>query len=135
MATIRLVGPTQREYAASKIQEAPDGYVVKIAKETRRDRQNRMMWPMLKDIQDQVEGFGTFSQDDIKLRFLHALGQELRFLPALEGEGMFPVGQRSSTLTVLQFAGLIELMFQFGAKHSVSWSRKSQDVVEEVMTQ
>jgi hypothetical protein len=40
----------------------------------------------------------------------------------LEGEGMFPIGLRSSTLTVAQFAGLIELIFAFGAKHGVRWS-------------
>jgi hypothetical protein len=60
--------------------------------------------------------------DDIKLRFLNALGTELRFLPTLEGEGMFPVGLRSSTLTKDQFSGLIELLYAYGAKHGVRWT-------------
>ena len=46
----------------------------------------------------------------------------MRFLPALEGEGMFPVGLRSSTLTVQQFSALVELIYAFGAKHDVRWS-------------
>lgn len=124
--TIRLIGKTQRAYAYQSIDDAPDGYVVKIAAETRRDAQNRRLWPMLGDIQRQVPGMETFSLDDIKLRFLNALGVEMRFLPALEGEGAFPVGLRSSTLTVAQFSGLIELIFAYGAKHDVRWSDPTQ---------
>jgi NinB protein len=41
---------------------------------------------------------------------MNALGQEARFLPELDGGGMFPVGRRSSKLTVKQFAALIELI-------------------------
>lgn len=120
--TIRLVGPSQRALAIEKIGEAPDGHVVKIGAETRRDAQNRKLWPMLADVQRQVPGFETFTADDIKLRFLNALGVEMRFLPALENEGMFPVGLKSSTLTVQQFSGLVELLYKFGAEHGVRWS-------------
>lgn len=124
--TIRLIGPSQRSYAHQSVEDAPTGYVVKIAAETRRDAQNRRLWPMLGDIQRQVPGMAAFSLDDIKLRFLNALGVEMRFLPALEGEGAFPVGLRSSTLTVAQFSGLIELLFAYGAKHGVKWSDPTQ---------
>jgi len=125
-STIRLVGLTQREYAKRLIDEAPDGYVVKLAKETRRDAQNRKLWPMLGDIQNQVPDMATFSLDDMKLRFLNLLGTEMRFLPTLEGEGMFPIGMKSSTLTVAQFAGLIELLYAYGAKHGVQWSDRHE---------
>jgi hypothetical protein len=119
---IRLVGDTQRAFAKRKIDEAPLGYVVRIAKETRSQEQNRKLWPMLTDLQRQVPELATYSTDDIKLRFLNALGHEMRFLPTLENEGMFPVGLRSSTLTKAQFAGLVELIYAFGAKHGVGWS-------------
>lgn len=120
--SVRLTGSRQREHAKQLIDQAPDGYVMKLAAETRRDTQNRKLWPMLGDIQKQVPGFEAFSLDDIKNRFLNALGVEMRFLPELEGQGMFPVGMRSSTLTVAQFAGLIELIYAFGSKHDVRWS-------------
>lgn len=120
--TIRLVGPVQRSFAKQQVDAAPDGYVVKIAAETRRDAQNRKLWPMLTDLRNQVPALAPYSLDDIKLRFLNALGVEMRFLPTLESEGAFPVGLRSSTLTVHQFAGLIELMYKFGAEHDVIWS-------------
>jgi len=120
--SIRLVSDTQRAYAKKVIDTAPAGYVVKVAAETRRDAQNRKLWPMLADIQRQVPGMSEFSTEDIKHRFLNALGTEMRFLPALEGQGMFPVGMRSSTLTVEQFSGLVELIYAYGAKHDVRWS-------------
>lgn len=120
--TIRLVGHSQREYAKQVIDDAPAGWVVKVAAETRRDAQNRKLWPMLEDLIHQVPECVSFSKDAMKLRFLNALGVEMNFLPALEGQGMFPVGLKSSTLTVEQFSGLIELIYAYGAKHGVVWS-------------
>ena len=126
--TIKLTGDRQRQHALQCVTEAPQGYCVTIAEETRTQEQNRLMWPLIADIQGQAEGMGVYSADDIKLRFLHAFGQEMRFLPELEGTGMFPVGQRSSTLTKKQFTGLIELFFAYGARNGVRWSAKSNDV-------
>lgn len=119
---VRLVGLRQREFAKQLIDAAGSDYVVRIGKETRSEEQNRKLWPMIDDIRRQVPGMAEFTRDDIKLRFLNALGVEMRFLPALEGEGMFPVGLRSSTLTKAQFSGLIELLYEFGARHDVRWS-------------
>lgn len=124
--TIRLTGPAQRAFAKQRVDGAPEGYVVKIAAETRRDAQNRKLWPMLSDLQKQVPEMAAYSTEDIKLRFLNALGVEMRFLPALESQGAFPVGLKSSTLTVQQFAGLIDLIYEFGARHDVKWSEPVQ---------
>lgn len=120
--TIFLTTRQARQRAQALVASAPEGYVVKIAEPTRSDIQNRRLWPMLADIQRQVPGMAAYSAEDIKLRFLNALGVEMRFLPALEGAGAFPVGLRSSTLTVSQFSGLIELLFEYGARHGVRWS-------------
>jgi len=126
--TVKLITKEARQRAVALIFAAPEGYAVTIAEESRTQEQNRLMWPLIADIQSQVSSMQTFSADDIKLRFLHALGTELRFLPELEGAGMFPVGQRSSTLTKAQFTGLIELLFAYGEKNGVVWSHKSQEV-------
>lgn len=119
---IYLNSPWSRKRAIEAIIAAEDGDVAKIGKETRTDAQNRKLHPMIDDIRRQVSGMETFTREDIKLRFLNALGTELRFLPVLEGEGMFPVGHRSSTLTKDQFSGLLELLYAYGAKHGVRWS-------------
>jgi len=125
--TYRLINDVVRMNAARAAQTAPAGYVCEIRPETRRDRQNRLLWPLIADIQAQVDDMARYSADDVKLRFLNALGQEMRFLPELDGGGMFPVGQRSSQLTVQQFAALIELLFKYGAEKGVKWSRKSEE--------
>lgn len=120
--TVFLSTKAARQRAHALIDSAPGNVVMKLAEATRSDEQNRKMWPMLADIQRQVPEMATYSAEDMKLRFLNALGVEMRFLPALEGAGSFPVGMRSSTLTVSQFSGLIELLFAFGAKHGVVWT-------------
>lgn len=122
---VRLCGETQRAHAKRLIDEAPANWVMKLGEETRREAQNRKLWPMLQDIQRQVPGMETFSTDDIKLRFLNALGTEMRYLPALEGAGV-PVGLRSSVLTVSQFSALVELLYEFGARNDVKWSEPRQ---------
>jgi len=130
--TIKLSTPQARERALSLVSTAPEGYCVAIGEETRTQEQNALLWPLLADIRDQVPGHGVFSPDDTKLRFLHALGQEMRFLPELEGAGMFPVGQRSSTLSKSQFSLLLELIFKYGAEHGVRWSARSEGIRDEL---
>jgi hypothetical protein len=121
-ARVYISGSYSRDKAKRLIDDTPSGYVVEIREPTRTDDQNRKLWPMLEDIRQQVPGMEEYSRDDIKLRFLNALGMEMRFLPALEGNGLFPVGLRSSSLTKDQFSALIELLYMFGAKHGVIWT-------------
>lgn len=120
--TVFLSTKAARQRAKALIDSAGADMVMRLAKATRTDEQNRKLWPMLADLQRQVPEMTPYSADDIKLRFLNALGVEMRFLPALEGAGAFPVGLRSSTLTVEQFSGLIELLYAYGAKMGVVWS-------------
>jgi hypothetical protein len=126
-ARVYLTSPYAREKAARLLREAPHGYVMDIREPNRTDEQNRRLWPMLEDIRRQVPGMDEYSRDDLKLRFLNALGAEMRFLPCLEGGGVFPVGLRSSTLTKEQFSMLIELLFKFGAERNVIWSDPQQE--------
>lgn len=126
MRTFGLVTPAQRAYAKRMVDAAAADDIVRIGKETRSEEQNRKLWPMLKDLRDQVPGLGEYSTDDIKLRILNELGIEMRFLPCLESQGAFPVGLRSSTLTKEQFSGLIEMIYAYGAKHGVRWSEPVQ---------
>ena len=111
-----------RKRAIEAVVKAPPGHVCVIRPRTRTDEQNDKLHPMIRDVRRQVEGMDAYTEDDIKLRFLNALGAEMRFLPELDGAGMFPVGLRSSTLTKDQFSGLLELLYAYGAKHGVRWS-------------
>jgi hypothetical protein len=120
--TVRLVGESQRNYAHRLIDSAPAGWVMKLAAETRRDAQNRKLHPMIQDCINQTERFKGYSMEDAKLTFMNALRSEMRFLPSLEGQGAFPVGSKTSTLTVEQFSGLIEVISEWGARNGVRWS-------------
>lgn len=122
MGTIFLDTPHGRALAKRRVEQADADCVCRIGKRTRSDDQNRKLWPMIKDIREQVPDMARFTPEQVKLRFLDALGAELTFLPKLEGEGMFPVGLRSSTLSVAQFSGLIELLHKYGAEQGVTWT-------------
>lgn len=130
--TVKLNNAYSRNHACKLVMEAPQGFVVVIGEETRSQEQNRLMWPLIQDMQNQLPDMAAFSADDVKLRFLHSLGQELRFLPNLEGTGLFPVGQRSSTLSKSQFSALLDLMFEYGGRNGVEWSAKSLATMDEI---
>ena len=124
---VYLNSPGNRAYAKRMVDLADDGDVMSLSKPTRSLEQNSRLWPMLEDLRSQIPALNTYSTDDIKLRFLNALGVEMRFLPCLEGEGAFPVGLRSSTLTKDQFSALIELLFEYGSRHGVEWSEPQRN--------
>lgn len=124
---VRLVGDTQRAYAKRLIDQAPADWVVRIGAPTRTLDQNAKLHAMLTELRQRLPELRPFTIDDLKLRFLNVLGTEMRFLPELEGQGSFPVGLRSSTLTVQQFSGLVELINAYAARHGVVFSDKMKD--------
>ena len=121
MPTVRLIGPSQRSYAAKLIADAPDGYVMKLAKETRSDRQNDALHGWIDILRKALpDTFGQFTVEDCKLRLMNSLRTEMRFLPALDGQGLFPVGQRTSTLTVEQFSALQTIVIEYAARNGIN---------------
>jgi hypothetical protein len=121
MPTVRLIGPSQRAYAAKLIADAPDGYVMKLAKETRSDRQNNALHGWIDILRKALpDTFGQFTVEDCKLRLMNSLRTEMRFLPALDGQGLFPVGQRTSTLTVEQFSALQTIVIEYAARNGIN---------------
>jgi len=126
--TIKLTGDRQRQHALQCVIEAPQGYCVTIAEETRTQEQNRLLWPLLSDIRSQVDHDGVWSAEQWKFRFLNELENEMTLLPRLDGNGSFIVGQRSSQLGKAMFSNLLEIIFAYGARNGVRWSAKSNDV-------
>ena len=121
MPTVRFIGPSQRAYAAKLIADAPDGYVMKLAKETRSDRQNNALHGWIDILRKALpDTFGQFTVEDCKLRLMNSLRTEMRFLPALDGQGLFPVGQRTSTLTVEQFSALQTIVIEYAARNGIN---------------
>jgi hypothetical protein len=127
----KLDTPWARQKAKQDIDAAPDGYVSIVREETRTDEQNRKLHAMLGDVQKAKTPISHHSIEDLKLIFLRELRNETRFLPELEGGGVFPVGQKTSTLTKTQFSALVEIIFAYGAKHDVRWSDPAERVFAE----
>jgi hypothetical protein len=118
---IRLLGPRQREHAKAEIDRAPDGYIVRIAAPTRSLDQNAKLWALLCDVA-RAEPLGRMhTPDEWKAIFMQATGWESAFLPGLSG-GFFPIGFRSSRLTVRQMADLITYIHAFCAEQRIPLS-------------
>lgn len=118
--TLILGRPDVRDRAIRWITQAPAGTRVTFQEPKRSLEQNARMWAMLTDFASQVEHNGRkYSPDEWKVIFLHALGQEMRFVPSLDGRTFIPIGQRSSELSVSEMCQLQELIEAEGAQRGV----------------
>lgn len=119
-ALITLRGAIDRERVARWAAQAPSGTRVEF-KETKRSLpQNDRMWAMLTDIATQKEHCGRKYTPEIwKCLLMHAWGREVKFIPALDGEGVVPMVYRSSDLSKAEMTELIEFMFSWGAQNGI----------------
>ena len=122
--TIRLVGASQRRFAHRMIDAAPNKAVVNIREATRSEDQNVKMWAMISDVSRARPQGRCHTPDVWKALFMKACGHAVQFTEGLDGEP-FPVGFRSSRLSVRQMSDLIETIYMYGAEHNVKWSEPS----------
>jgi len=111
-----------RQTAANWCMNAPEGTQVEFRERFRTDDQNRKMWASLTDLARQRpfhQGV-KMNPDTYKAMLMHALGHETRFIPTLDGDGVFPLGFRSSRLTIPEMSDLLELLHAFAAREGVS---------------
>lgn len=119
-ATVVLTGAAARDRVCRWARTAPSGTRVEFKEIKRTLPQNDRMWAMLTDVSKQAEHMGRrYTPDEWKVLFLHALGREMAFLPALDGTTFVPYGQHSSDLSKSEMTALIELIFAWGAEHGV----------------
>lgn len=124
---IILRGDSQRRYACQQIMSADKDCLVTVKAPRRSAEQNAKMWAMLTDVARAKPEDREWTTDAWKAAFLHALGHEIEFGQALDGRGFFPLGFRSSRLSVKQMSDLIECIYEYGSRHGVQWNetRKS----------
>lgn len=121
-ATIILDGAKGRLQAKRWVDIAPTGTRIEFKAPKRTTEQNDRMWAMLTDIASQKEHHGRkYSTEVWKRLFLHALGQEIQFIPSLDNSTLIPVGQSSSDLSVDEMSALIDLMHKWGAENGVEF--------------
>ena len=121
MPRITLIGDSHRAYAHKAIDEAPARAVVSITAPSRTNEQNAKLWAMIEDVRRAEPEGRMWLNETWKCAFMHHLGWQMKFAMSLEGNDPFPIGYRSSKLTVAQMSDLIECVYEYGAKHRVEW--------------
>lgn len=119
-ATVVLTGNAARDRVCQWAWKAPSGTRVEFKEVKRSLPQNDRMWAMLTDVSKQAKHMGRrYTPDEWKVLFLHALGREMTFLPALDGATFVPYGQHSSDLGKSEMTALIDLIRVWGEQHGV----------------
>ena len=97
---------------------------VVLRRKARSQSQNKKMWPMLADVQKQVNWYDeALDSEDWKTMFMASLHKQ-RAIPGLDG-GFVGLSRRSSLLDKEGFSQLIELIYAFGSERNVAWSEPS----------
>lgn len=125
--TVILRRQAQREIAKRIIDAAPTDAVVNVREATRNNDQNARMWAMLPDVSRSKPEGRMWPPETWKAAFMHSLGHQCRFAEGLDGSGPFPIGFRTSRLTVRQMADLITVIAEYGDRHGVRWTEPERE--------
>ena len=104
------VTPFRKEKGKWSIPSAPSG------------EQNARMWAMLSDVSRSKPEGRHWVPETWKAAFMHTLGHQVQFCEGLDNSGPFPLGFRSSRLSVRQMADLITCIQEYGDRHGVAWT-------------
>lgn len=119
--TFILVTDRVRENAIAAVRDALPGWRVKIEPPLRSSDQNSKMWAMLGDVARAKPEGRNWTPETWKAAFMHFLGHQVLFAEGLDGAGPFPIGFRTSRLTVRQMVDLIDCIYKYGDEHEVDW--------------
>lgn len=123
--TLILSNPVVRQRAHKLIDTAPDRAVVTISEPKRTNDQNAKLHAMLTDIKRHKPQGRVHSIDAWKALMMAYAGFKPIFEPSLDGQGVVPIGYKSSGLTKAEFSDLIEACYAYGGEHGVAWSEPS----------
>lgn len=126
MTSYTLLNDRIRANAIEAIKRAPQNYRVTISEPKRSLNQSAMMWALLADVANAKPEGRQWDVETWKAAFLHYLGHQVRFAEGLDGSGPFPMGFRSSKLTVRQMGDLITCILAYGDQHGVRWTETRQ---------
>lgn len=96
-------------------------WVLEVRGPKRSDEQNDALHGLISQIMRQCPVHNGVRMDMAlwKAAFMHALGEEVRFIPALDGGGVFPVGLRTSALSKARFSELLEFILSWCAREGI----------------
>ncbi len=120
--SLALDGQTARQLAASYCMKCDLGTIVEWTKSNRTLEQNSALHGLLAQIvRQRPERNGLRMTVPLyKAAFMHALGEEVKFMPSLDGTTVFPLGLSTSRLTKERFSDLIEFILAWCAKEGLT---------------
>ena len=120
MRLTRTITDTNRDELMAALKAAPIGATFELVDDPRTLAQNKLMWALLNEVSAQLTiGGERYEPEDFKCAFMKAAGHKLRFMPALDGDGVVALGYRSSKLNKEEFADLIETIYSQGLQRGV----------------
>lgn len=116
-----LISDRVRDNALDAVRLAPAGWRVQVGPPLRSGDQNAKMWAMLNDVARAKPEGRNWTPETWKAAFMHYLGHQVMFADGLDGSGPFPIGFRTSRLSVKQMIDLITVIYKYGDEHQVEW--------------
>ena len=104
------------------IDVAPVGSVVNVKPPRRSLDQNAKLHALISDVSRAKPDGRNYPVDVWKALFLAMCGHKMRFEPALDGDGVIPVGMRTSRLSKAECSDLIESIQAYAAQHEIELS-------------
>lgn len=97
------------------------GWVLELRPANRTDEQNNALHSLITQIMRQRKHHNGVRYDKRKWKaaFMQALGEEIEFIPTLDGDAMFPLGLSTRELSKEKFSDLIELVLAWCAKEGI----------------
>ncbi|WP_336195778.1 recombination protein NinB [Raoultella ornithinolytica] len=105
--------------------------IIEARDESRTDKQNRLMWPLLKDLSDQVSWYGEKLEPaewkdliTVLVSQMQKPEREQKSAPGING-GRVYFGVRTSQSSKRYMVEVIEAIYWFGTERNVKFSEKS----------
>jgi hypothetical protein len=128
-AIITIRTDHDRERAKHWIDGAPMEMRIEFKAAKRTLPQNDLMWGLLTDVASQIKHADRkYTTEQWKILFMHALGREVQFIPALDNSTFIPLGASSSDLSKAEMSELIDFIYAWGAQHSVNFHDEKKQV-------
>lgn len=115
-----------RQNAIRAINEAPDGYTVRIDEEKRTSSENALLHVVLTELAAQAVWHGQKLPMEVWKRlcvaaWLREEGEKPMLVPALDGHGFDVIFEKTSKLSKKQCARLIDWIYSFGSQLGVKF--------------
>ena len=117
-----LANEAIRAKAQKWLEKAPIGFRIEFKEPKRTTEQSDYMWALLTDMASQTTHMGQKYTPEIwKCLFMAAMGNEVKFIPALDGVGVLPLGLSSRDLSKKEMGDLITLIISEGIQRGVKF--------------